>query len=114
MSNTRSGLHRSIMRRVYAMYVARLLASPRTAVIAGVFISLFFLKTFVFVRAVFDNMPALRDVPAFVSFWSSAVMNTEMTVRLVLLSLLVFCAIGALHIVQLFRLRQASFDSVLQ
>lgn len=76
-----STVSRVVMRRVRAIHATRLFAAPAASALALV-IALWGIKREVWVAKVFENMPALTDVPAVLSFYASAFLGTGLSVQL--------------------------------
>lgn len=74
------------MRRVYAIWMLRKVTSPRVAKFLILVAAVWQFKDRVFVAKVFENMPSLADVQATYSFFSSAMMHTQLTVQLSILA----------------------------
>lgn len=75
----------TVMRRVRAIHAMRLLAAPVTA--AVVFLAaLWGIGRAVWVAKVFENMPALSDVPGVLSFYLHAFLGTGILEQALLLT----------------------------
>lgn len=73
-----------VMQRVYAIHKMRLFALPLSAALVLV-LSLWGVGKQVWVAKVFENMPALSDIPAVLSFYTGAFLGTDLSVQVLFL-----------------------------
>lgn len=81
-----ASLNTRIMRRVYAIWMLRKVTSPRVVKSLILLASIWQIKDRVFVAKVFENMPSLADIQATYSFFSSAMMHTQLAVQVSILA----------------------------
>lgn len=83
-------ISRTVMRRVRIMHAVRTFA-PVLSASALFMLAVWEIGREVWVAKVFENMPSYADLPAIVSFFGSAFVNTEVVVQV--LSILAFGAL---------------------
>ncbi len=86
-----SSLQKSIMRRIYAVWFVRKVASP--AVLKGFIAAalLWRLKEYVSLRNVIANAPSLADPAAALGFFQYAFLHTQSIVQILALSVIALC-----------------------
>ncbi len=79
-----NALRRTIMRRIYAIYVLRRATSARALKLYVMLISTAAVASLVSISHVLENMPSLLNVRATLTFMASAFLNTGTLVQLLL------------------------------
>jgi hypothetical protein len=80
-----TNIKRTVMRRVYTLFVLRHLTSEKVLGAFLVAVSLFMLSRFVFVAEVVKNILALNGVESFFVYVVDAVVSTDVAVQVTLL-----------------------------
>ena len=96
-------LRQRIMRRIYALYVLRLLSQGAPSRVVLLTLSLAGLFSSVSVGNVFRNMPNLTDMSAVGNFYIYALSHADMFVKVVVILLLVSGLLIARDVVHSFR-----------
>jgi len=84
-----NSIKNKIMVRVYAIFMLRKIKDPATLSWLGFFVSLWMMFVMVSLGDVFTNMPSIAEIGSLFSFYTSAVFDTELPVKLTLLGALV-------------------------
>ncbi|MES2668406.1 MAG: hypothetical protein V4644_01795 [Patescibacteria group bacterium] len=77
---TDTTISRIVMKRVHRIHAIRMAAAPLGGAIVFL-IALWSIGREVWVAKVFENMPALLDVPAVLGFYTSAFLGTDLLVQ---------------------------------
>ena len=85
-----ANLKTRIMRRAYTIWALRMATSPMVVKFLIIVASVWQFKENVFVSKVFENMPSVLDASATYSFFSSALLHTQLIVQTSVLAVAVF------------------------
>lgn len=77
-------LKKRIMRKIYAIYAFRKAFSNLAFKIYTGLVLIYWIKVFVHVEAVANNMPKLSDLSGLYNFMTYSVLNTELSVQLII------------------------------
>lgn len=98
------------MRRVYGLYLLRVALSPQTVAILGLVVSLALVYLSVSIQNVLSNMPTPVAFTEFVSFWQSAIIETERMVQFALLCAIAFGVVTISRLAKILRTREVTFQ----
>lgn len=89
MEKTNTQLKKKIMRRIYLTFLLRKVFNPVTLKVYTLAVFYGFLATKISLNNVIENMPNITDIGALYNFYTYAFLNTEFTVQVLLVGVII-------------------------